>query len=95
MTVRELRSKGYKVRVLHFRPKDISNLGGYTVVQIRTPDGQEIEGKAICSNKENYNKKLGVKIAVGRALKNRKFSCRPQGWFIEKGGPCGLIRNDT
>lgn len=93
MTVSELRASGYKVRVLHHRkwnPSGISCKGGTTVIQVRTPDGEELEGIAVCSNKENYNKKLGVSIALGRALKNKNFSCRPRGWFLEKGGPCGL-----
>lgn len=74
MTVHELRKSGYKVRVLHYRngksmcfweddPK-----GGETVVQITTPDGRELEGCAKCSDKDLYNKKIGVKVAIGRAL---------------------------
>jgi len=95
MNVSELRSNGFKVRVLHHRKWNlcgISNLGGRTIVQIKTPEGQELEGEAICSKEDNYNKKLGVSIAIGRALKKR-FRCRPDGWFLEKGGPCGLTRN--
>lgn len=95
MNVSQLRANGYKVRVLHHRkynPHGISCKGGKTVVQIRTPDGEELEGTAVCSNKENYNKKLGVSIAAGRALKSNSFTCRPKGWFLEKGGPCGLVK---
>lgn len=96
MTVSDLRACGYKVRVLHHRkmnPCGVSCKGGTTVVQVRTPDGTELEGIAVCSKKENYNKKLGVSIALGRALKNNNFSCRPKSWFISKGGPCGLVKN--
>lgn len=73
LTVSDLRKNGYKVRVLHYRIQDHRFLGEYfakggeTVVQITTPDG-DFEGRAKCSKKDLYNKKLGVKIAIGRAL---------------------------
>ena len=74
MTVHNLRRSGYKVRVLHCRVFDNRTLGevypkgGETVVQITTPDGQDLEGRAKCSKKDLYNKRLGVKVAIGRAL---------------------------
>ena len=43
--------------------------GGYTFVEIRTPDEKEYFGEAKCSDLDNYNKKVGVQIALGRALK--------------------------
>lgn len=81
MTVQELRNKGYKVKVLHFRnqvprrksPSITSSYlmidspkGGITKVIVDSPTGQHYEGEAKCSVKDNYNKKLGVKIAIGR-----------------------------
>jgi len=84
-TVRQLRQNGYKVRVLHHRIKRIvaiennpnghkkeiiHNLGGSTQIIIDGPDGEHFEGKAICSMVDNYNKKLGVQIALGRAMLN-------------------------
>lgn len=42
--------------------------GGRTEVKITTPDGREFFSEAVCSNKENFNKKLSLKIAVGRIL---------------------------
>jgi hypothetical protein len=65
ITVENLRNLGYKVRVLHYRKNE---KGGKTVIQVKTPEGIELEGTAVCSRKENYNKKLGVSIALGRAL---------------------------
>lgn len=81
MTIRDLRNNGYKVRVLHFRrhksgpciaginfgcfEKDPK--GGTTQVIIDSPTGEHFEGEAKCSNQDNYNKKLGVKIALGRS----------------------------
>jgi hypothetical protein len=49
-------------------PIDPDAKGGSTMVIIDSPDGQHFEGVAICSKKENYNKRMGVKIALGRAL---------------------------
>lgn len=74
MTVQNLRKDGYKVRVLHHRRDDnrvlggVHPKGGMTVVQITTPDGRELEGRAECSKKDLYNKKLGVRMAIGRAM---------------------------
>lgn len=79
MTIHDLRKAGYKVRVLHFRSVDCRILGAYqakggeTVVQITTPDGINLEGRAKCSDKDLYNKRLGVKVAVGRALFGLNF----------------------
>ena len=41
--------------------------GGSTQIVIDSPDGQHYQGLAICSKKENYNKKIGVRIALGRS----------------------------
>jgi len=80
MNVEQLRKSGYKVRVIHSRRgktmqrmdggvvQTLSERGGHTVVQVRTPDGEELEGVAVCSTKDNFNRRLGVKIALGRAL---------------------------
>lgn len=79
-TVKQLRQSGYKVRVCHTRHYDntvklatgltkiLSAKGGKTAVQITTPEGKDISGEAFCSKEDSYNKKLGVKIAIGRAL---------------------------
>lgn len=78
--VEELRKSGYKVRVKHFRREKTmqkmdggvvqtpSERGGHTIVQVRTPDGEELEGVAVCSTKDNFNKRIGVRIALGRAF---------------------------
>lgn len=77
-TVQELRKAGYKVRVLHFRDRIFKNRmdssingyespkGGFTKIIIDSPDGRHYEGEAWCSPKDNYSKKLGVRIALGR-----------------------------
>jgi hypothetical protein len=48
--------------------------GGKTVVQVLDRYDQEhivAEGKAYCHPGDNYNRRLGVQIALGRALKVR------------------------
>lgn len=67
MTVKELRQSGYKVAVKHVIKTHAQ--GGFTTVKLRNPEGREVIDAAICSDKDQYNKKLGVKIALGRALK--------------------------
>lgn len=48
-------------------PIDPDAKGGSTEVIIDSPTGEHFHGLAICSRKENYNKKLGVRIALGRS----------------------------
>jgi hypothetical protein len=81
MTVQQLRNNGYKVKVLHnrlyngyyswqvghnFESINPDTKGGSTEIIIDSPSGQHFHGIAICSRKENYDKKLGVRIALGR-----------------------------
>lgn len=42
--------------------------GGATLAYVEWPDGYRVVGQATCSSKDNFNKALGRKIAVGRAL---------------------------
>jgi hypothetical protein len=72
VTVRELRQSGIKVRVLHTRnispDGSVSCLGGTTTVEITTKDGTNLTGSAKCRDDERFDRKMGLKIAVGRAL---------------------------
>lgn len=71
MTVESLRASGCKVRVMHTRrpnSEGVNARGGKTVVEVTTPDGITLVGVSRCSRKENFNKKLGVRIALGRAF---------------------------
>jgi hypothetical protein len=79
-TIRQLRRSGFKVRVIHKRHQKIvtkidgnyfenSAKGGTTIIQITTPDKQtDVEGVAVCSIEDNYDRKVGNAIALGRAL---------------------------
>ena len=54
--------------------------GGLTQVSIQTPEGHEATGEVKCSHHDPYNRRLGVKIAVGRAIKalQKYHKCVPQ-----------------
>jgi len=69
----QLRNLGYKVKVMHTRNVDnndrILPKGGETLVILTDPNGHTTEGKARCSSEDGFIKSIGVKIALGRALK--------------------------
>jgi hypothetical protein len=75
-TVDDLRHLGYKVRVRHYRKFDnLNNIlprGGETTVSITDEHGHTVEGLSRCSSDDGFNKKIGVAIAIGRALKNEE-----------------------
>ena len=48
-------------------PVDPDSKGGSTQVVIDSPSGEHFQGLAMCSKKENYNRKMGVRIALGRS----------------------------
>jgi len=75
-----------KVYVKHYRT--VNNRGGATIVTVKEPiprltwcsigsiktvDYLVADGVALCDSKDYYNKKLGVRIALGRALKQLKL----------------------
>jgi hypothetical protein len=80
-TIAQLRRSGYKVRVLHSRPKmsiqkiggvmtEYNPKGGNTIIEITTPDGRNAIGSSECSDKDSWNRRLGNQIALGRAMEN-------------------------
>lgn len=76
--VERLRKSGFKVRVKHYRLMNLDGIkarGGKTVVEVTTPEGETLVGMARCSRNENFNKRLGVRIALGRAFKNKGDQC--------------------
>jgi AraC-like DNA-binding protein len=79
LTVNDLKQKGYQVWVRHYRRKninrnvsppveEIAQYGGYTIVRLKDEYQEEV-GVAFCSKKDKFNKKLGLRIALGRASK--------------------------
>ena len=79
-TIKQLRQSGYKVRVMHIRHRnlinkidgvypEISNFGGSTTIEVTTPDGlHTASGKSVCSIEDNFNRRVGNAIALGRAM---------------------------
>lgn len=73
--IAQLREQGLVVDVVHYRaqkkdnPDAISEKGGQTVVTILEGEEQIACGQAVTSRKDNYNRKLGTAIALGRAMK--------------------------
>jgi hypothetical protein len=64
---------GVKVKFFHNRSyeKDIPFVlprGGSTECKLILEDGEEIVAHARCSERDNYSKKLGRDISLGRAL---------------------------
>ena len=49
--------------------KNVSLFGGKVRVEITTVDGENVSGEALCHPlKDAFNRKLGTRIAIGRAL---------------------------
>lgn len=90
--VEGLRQSGKKVSIKHARiykevwvdasstckvlEEQISPKGGSTVVEIVYPDGRKSTGIANCRANEPFDKKLGVAIALKRALNASKDAKR-------------------
>jgi len=73
ITIERLRKNGYKVRVIHdvlSENDEYYDIAKHlTSIQILDPKGKEWDGHARCSMKDQYDRKLGNKIALRRALK--------------------------
>lgn len=79
-TIKQLRQNKYKVRVMHSRLNEcvkkiggdyfqIASRGGSTTIEVTTPDKQiTVTGKSVCSLEDNFNRRVGNEIALGRAL---------------------------
>lgn len=50
--------------------KGVWSKGGSTVVEIDTPDGKKLQGTAQCNLADSFNRKIALRIALGRAFKN-------------------------
>jgi hypothetical protein len=80
-SIHEMRKIGWKVRVIHGYVQDlkktlndfdlISKLSyRYTRIEITSPEYLHGYGESFCSNKDQYNRKIGNRIALSRAIKN-------------------------
>jgi len=73
-TIHQLRRAGWKVRVIHGIYDELDNseelYDRFTRIELTSPEGKDSIGIANCSKKDQWNRKLGNRIALGRALKN-------------------------
>jgi len=61
-TVKEIRESAFYFEI---KP-EISAKGGMTIIEVRSPEGQEIHEIAYCNECDNYNRRTGVTIALER-----------------------------
>ena len=66
-TIESLRKTGWKVAVIH---KTDDTKRQYTHIIVTSPEQKHAEGFAFVHTGDNYDRKIGNKIAIGRALKN-------------------------
>ena len=70
-TIHQLRRAGWKVRVIHGVIDEDNFLSDrFTRIELTCPNQKDSVGTAYCSRKDQWNRKLGNRIALGRALKN-------------------------
>ena len=87
--ISKLRLAGYRVQIRHDRAYrevwvdasstckvlelQLNSKGGTTVVSITNLEGDIFCGMADCRSDESYSKKMGVSVALGRAIKSMGF----------------------
>lgn len=72
-TVNDVKNLGYKIKVFHNRfVKDgkLSHTGGSTEVHITDNFGNTSKGFSHCHENDPFVKRIGIAIAIGRALKS-------------------------
>jgi hypothetical protein len=81
-TIHQLRRAQWKVRVIHgvtnhnlpYGPRSSKTQEPlserFTRIELTSPEGKDSTGIAYCSKQDQWNRKLGNRIALGRALKN-------------------------
>lgn len=76
MNVQQLKNLGYQVKIIHNRRMELDETtwdytilprGGATNVTL-VKDGKAYGGIALCSDKDNYCKSTGRKVALARAM---------------------------
>ena len=60
-------------RIAKERKIPLSPHGGHTEVYITTPAQEQFSGIARCNPQDQFNRKIALKIAIGRALKGKNL----------------------
>lgn len=55
-------------------PQVVLQRGGLTEIVVDTKDGKHYVGRAICNNKDAYNKRRGVRIALAEIYRDMKVN---------------------
>lgn len=89
-TVAELRKQGWKVGVFHNRDEIVIHHNGKTylrrgrtTVRVTSPDQKHSMGQAECGINDVFRKRIGTKIALGRAMRN--LGARRENFLNEQG----------
>lgn len=80
-SIHEMRKNGWKVRVIHGNVADLRKTldnfdiisktsSKYTRIEITSPEKLHGIGESFCSHKDQYNRKIGNRIALARAIKD-------------------------
>jgi hypothetical protein len=73
-TVNDVKNLGYKIKVFHNRFKNVvgglNHKGGSTEVHITDNLGNTVKGFSQCHENDPFVKRIGIAIAIGRALKS-------------------------
>ena len=54
----------------------INPKGGYTAIEITTPTGENFKSEAACSKKDSFNRKIALRICLGRISKSHTFQIK-------------------
>lgn len=54
----------------------ISPKGGCTLIEITTSTGENFKSEAVCSQKDSFNRRIGLQICLGRISKVHKFQIK-------------------
>jgi hypothetical protein len=73
LSVREIDEANAKFKVMGMEPFFISPNGGKVTVEIETPDGKPFQAESECSERDNFQRKIGTAIAFGRAVQVKEL----------------------
>ena len=62
-------ASNFEARQIGHDTKYLSGKGGKTMIELTTPNGKTLTGESYCSKNDNFCRKIGNSIALGRILK--------------------------
>mgnify|MGYP001589437661 CR=1 FL=1 len=67
-SVEGLRATGWKIVIDHQRGLEDFGINGITTIYITDRYGKHAKGRAVCAKPDTFDRRRGVRIALGRAL---------------------------